>query len=161
MTDTTVITEQAAARGLIARRGIEHILLGTDATDESTSADEWARDIALALGARVTVVCAFDSPRSFRKRGSIYLTQARDELEAEAKEVVAEVVASLVDAGVEATGVAFEGSLSDAVLRLAEDESPDAIVVTGLTPPGGRDYLVGSAAERVVRHATVPVFVVK
>ena len=50
----------------IARRGIRHILLGTDASDESMAADEWARDIALAVGARVTVVCAFDSPRAFR-----------------------------------------------------------------------------------------------
>ena len=68
----------------IARRGISHILLGTDASDESMAADEWARDIALAVGARVTVVCAFDSPRAFRKRGSIYLEQARDELQAQA-----------------------------------------------------------------------------
>jgi len=155
------MTDITEAAGPIARRGIDHILLGTDGSDESVSADEWARDIALAVGARVTVVCAFDSPKAFRKRGSIYLTQARDELEAEATEVVAEVVAGLIAAGVEATGVAFEGSTSDAVLRLAEDEAPDAIVISGRNPVGGRDYLVGSSAERIVRHATVPVFVVK
>ncbi len=60
---------------LIAARGIDHILLGTDGSDESVVADEWARDIALRLGAKVTVVCAFESPRAFRKRGSIYLTE--------------------------------------------------------------------------------------
>ena len=64
-------------------------------------------------------------------------------------------------AGVEASGVAFEGSTSDAVLRLAEDDPPDVIVISGRSPEGARDYLVGSAAERVVRHAKVPVFVVK
>jgi nucleotide-binding universal stress UspA family protein len=150
-----------SAPGPIARREIEHLLLGTDGTDESIAADEWARDIATALGARVTVVCAFDSPKAFRKRGSIYLAQARDELEAQAREIVAEVVADLIAAGIEATGVAFEGSTSDAVLRLAEDDPPDAIIISGRSPAGARDYLVGSAAERVVRHATVPVFVVK
>lgn len=149
------------AAGPIARRGIDHLLLGTDGSDESAAADEWARDIALALGARITVVCAFDSPKAFRKRGSIYLEQARDELEAQAREIVAEVVADLIASGVEATGVAFEGSTSDAVLRLAEDDPPDAIIIGGRSPAGARDYLVGSAAERVVRHATVPVFVVK
>jgi len=158
MTDTSRRDEAA---GPMARRGIHHILLGTDGSDESTAADEWARDIAVALGARVTVVCAFDSPRAFRKRGSIYLTQARDELEAQAREMVTEVVAALLAAGVAATGVAFEGSTSDAVLRLAEDDPPDVIVISGRSPAGVRDYLVGSSAERVVRHSTVPVFVAK
>jgi nucleotide-binding universal stress UspA family protein len=155
------MTERTDSGAGIARRGISHILLGTDGTDETIVADEWARDVALAVGARVTVVCAFDSPRAFRKRGSIYLPQVRDELEAQATEVVGEVVADLIAAGVQATGVAYEGSTSDAVLRLAEDLSPDIIVIDGRMPSGSRDYLVGSAAERVVRHAKVPVFVVK
>ena len=142
-------------------RGIRHILLGTDASDESVEADEWARDIALALGARVTVVAAFDSPKAFRKRGSIYLTQARDELQGQATEVAAEVVADLKAAGVEASGVAFEGNTTDAVLEIAEQVQPDIIVISGRSPAGTRDYLVGSAAERVVRHAKVPVLVVR
>lgn len=142
-------------------RGIHHILLGTDASDESVEADEWARDIALALGARVTVVAAFDSPKAFRKRGSIYLTQARDELQAQATEVAAEVVADLQAAGIEASGVAYEGNTPDAVLEVAEQVKPDIIVISGRSPAGARDYLVGSAAERVVRHAGVPVLVVR
>jgi len=143
-------------------RGINHILLATDASDESVEADEWARDIALALGARVTVVVAFDSPKAFRKRGSIYLTQARDELQAQATEVAAEVVADLKAAGVvEASGVAYEGNTPDAVLEIAEQVQPDIIVISGRSPAGARDYLVGSAAERVVRHARVPVLVVR
>ena len=145
----------------IARRGISHILLGTDASDESMAADEWARDIALAVGARVTVVCAFDSPRAFRKRGSIYLEQGRDELQAQATEVVGEVVADLINAGIVATGVAYEGKTSDAVLETAERERPDIIVISGIGPTGARDYLVASEAERIVRHAAVPVFVVR
>jgi nucleotide-binding universal stress UspA family protein len=142
-------------------RGIDHILLGTDGTDEAIVADAWARDIALRLGARVTVVCAYESPRAFRKRGSIYLTQARNEMERQATEVAAEVVEDLKAAGVEATGVAFEGSASDAVLKLEEDLEPDIIIIHGGSPSGTRDYLVGSAAERIVRHARVPVFVVR
>lgn len=145
----------------IAARGIDHILLGTDGSDESVVADEWARDIALRLGAKVTVVCAFDSPRAFRKRGSIYLTQARDEMESQAAEVAAEVAADLQKAGVEASGVAYEGSTSDAVLAMEEQLQPDIIVVYGGTPAGSREYLVGSAAERIVRHAKVPVFVAR
>ncbi len=61
----------------------------------------------------------------------------------------------------DATGVAYEGSTSDAVLAMEEQLKPDIIIVYGGTPAGSRDYLVGSAAERVVRHATVPVFVAR
>jgi nucleotide-binding universal stress UspA family protein len=79
----------------------------------------------------------------------------------QATEIVADVVAELIAAGLNASGVAYEGSTSDAVLRLAEDETPDVVVISGRAPAGARDYLVATGAERVVRHATVPVFVVK
>ena len=88
---------------------ITHILIGTDGSEVSERVLEWTKDIAKLRKASVTVVCAFDSPKSFRKRGSLYLAEARDSLEAEAKEIVAETVAELRDAGVEASGVAYRG----------------------------------------------------
>ena len=70
-------------------------------------------------------------------------------------------MADLLNAGVVAAGVAYEGKTSDAVLETAEREQPDIIVISGIGPTGARDYLVASEAERIVRHATVPVFVVR
>ena len=141
---------------------VEHVILGTDGSDDAEGARRWALGIARFWDARVTVVCAFDSPRSFRKRASMILPEVRNELEAEAREIVAEVVAFLESAGVEAEGVAYEGNMADAILDLAERDRPDVIVVSAASNEhGARDYLVSSAAERIVRHSPVSVFVIK
>ena len=140
---------------------ITHILIGTDGSEVSERVLQWTKDVARIRDASVTVVCAFDSPRSFRKRGSLYLEEARDSLEAEAKEIVAETVAELQKAGVEATGVAFEGEADDGILGQAEETEADIIIIGRGGRDGVKDYLMGSTAERVIRHADVPVFVVK
>ena len=101
--------------------------------------------IARFWEARVTVVCAYDSPRSFRRRGSIYLPEVRNEMEAEAQGIATEAVEAFVAAGIEATGVVFEGNVVDAILETAEDTAPDVIVIGGGSREGTRDYLVGRA----------------
>jgi nucleotide-binding universal stress UspA family protein len=140
---------------------VTHVLIGTDGSESSERALDWTKDIAKFRGASVTVVCAYDSPRSFRKRGSLYLQEARDSLEEEAKEIVAEAVASLEQAGIEAKGVAYEGDPVDGILSQAEASEADIIIIGRGGREGVKDYLMGSVAERVLRHADVPVFVVK
>ena len=140
---------------------ITHILIGTDGSEVSERVLEWTKDIAKLRDASVTVVCAFDSPKSFRKRGSLYLTEARDSLEAEAKEIVAETVAELAKAGIEADGVAIEGEADDGILGQADQTEADIIIIGRGGRDGVKDYLMGSTAERVIRHASIPVFIVK
>lgn len=117
--------------------------------------------IARFWGAKVTVVCAFDSPRSFRKCGSLVLPQVREEMEEEAREIAAEAAAELQANGVDANGVAFEGSPVDAILHFAEERKSNVVVIGGGGREGPRDYLVGSTVERIVRHSPVPVLVIK
>ena len=52
------------------------------------------------------------------------------------------------------------GRVDDEVLRVAEDAGSDLIVV-GSHDPGLRDYLIGSNASRIVRHAPCSVYVVR
>lgn len=140
---------------------VNHILFGTDGSASATRAQRWSMGIARFWEARATVVCAYDSPKSFRRRGSIYLPEVRNEMEQEAQEIVEEAVAEFVAAGLEAEGVVFEGNMEDAILGTAEQIEPDVIVIPGGGREGTRDYLVGSNVERIVRHATVSVLVIK
>ena len=85
-------------------------------------------------------------------------------MESQAAEVAAEIVADLLAAGVDADrGGLHEGSTSDAVLAMEEQAAkPDIIIAYGGTPAGSRAPRTWwAAAERVVRHATVPVFVAR
>jgi nucleotide-binding universal stress UspA family protein len=140
---------------------ITHVLLATNGSDEADRAAVWAKGIARFWEAKVTVLSAYDSPKAMRKRTSLLLPQIREELAREARELVAEVVADLRQAGIDADGVAYEGTPVDAILETAEQTGADLVVLGGGSPSGPRDYLVGSTAERVVRHAKVPVFVVR
>lgn len=142
-------------------QAVTHVLIGTDGSESAERALTWTRDIAKMREASVTVVCAFDPPRSFRKRGSLFLKEARNSLEEEAKEIVAEAVAELTNVGIEADGVAFEGEADDGILGQAEATEADIIIIGRGGREGVKDYLMGSVAERVIRYADVPVFVVK
>ncbi|MGH3076322.1 MAG: universal stress protein [Gaiellales bacterium] len=140
---------------------VSHVLFGTDGSEEAERAQRWAMGIAKFWDAKATVVCAFDSPRSFRKRGSLVLPEVRDEMEAEAREIAAEAAAELKANGVDADGVAYEGSAVDAILHFAEERKSNVVVIGGGGREGPRDYLVGSTVERIVRHSPVPVLVIK
>jgi nucleotide-binding universal stress UspA family protein len=105
------------------------------------------------------VVTAFDPPGPLRiKRGAPGLDEYRRELEEEASQTAAEVTAELINWGVSARAVAAGGNPADVILQTALDENADLIVLGGGKGGAGR-YLVGSTAERVVRHAAVPVYV--
>ena len=63
----------------------------------------------------------------------------------------------------EKLGVAAEievrvGHAATSILAVAEEKQADVIVIASHRP-GLQDYLLGSTAARVVRHATCPVFI--
>lgn len=62
--------------------------------------------------------------------------------------------------GVNAEAVIRTGQAARGILDLAEDKKADLIVIAS-HKPGFQDYLLGSTASRVVRHAACPVFVIR
>jgi nucleotide-binding universal stress UspA family protein len=52
------------------------------------------------------------------------------------------------------------GKVYEQVLRVAE-EADSSLIVVGSHQPGLRDYLIGSNASRIVRHAHCSVYVVR
>jgi nucleotide-binding universal stress UspA family protein len=74
---------------------------------------------------------------------------ARSDLEAMAKA-----------AGVKADVEVRSGTPATAILAAAEEKGTDLIIIAS-HQPGLQDYLLGSTASRVVRHATCSVLVVR
>lgn len=140
---------------------VKKILLATDGSDETIKVDEFAAALAKASGAHVVVVTAFNPPVTIRKRGSVMVEELREKFEVEAKEIVAEVEEDLAKHGVSTSGLAVEGKPAEAILRACEEETPDLIVMGAGGESELKHFLLGSTAERVVRHAEVPVTVVK
>ena len=61
-------------------------------------------------------------------------------------------------AGIKADIVVRSGSAHNAILEVARDRGVNLIIV-GSHKPGLQDYLLGSTAARIVRHAKCSVFV--
>ncbi len=74
-----------------------------------------------------------------------------------AKEKLQDVLREI---GIDAEAVIRTGQPARCILDLAEDKNADLIVIAS-HKPGLQDYLLGSTASRVVRHASCPVFIIR
>lgn len=64
------------------------------------------------------------------------------------------------DVGTNTEVVVRSGQAGTAIIATAEEKNADLIIVAS-HKPGMQDYLLGSTASRVVRHAKCPVFVIR
>jgi len=144
----------------------KHILVGTDLSTHSLPALDSAATFARSFGAKVTLVHVFDPaplvppaaiPRPERVEESI----ASELHEAVVKEL--ETLRKKHLAGVE--GVQIEvirsAAPAKAIIDLAENKGVDLIVVGTHGRTGIAHMLIGSVAERVVRHAHCAVLAVR
>lgn len=144
------------------------ILVPFDGSHNGERALAWSILAARNNDAEVVVVVAFDPPLTVKGRGASYVEEMRATLEEEAKELAEEAVAGLLATGVTARGVVVKGDVARAILETADEESVDLIVIgrQGLTHEAGdtlekfRALMSGGIAEKVSRHANVPVLVV-
>lgn len=140
----------------------QKILLPTDGSEHAEKTIQYAVRLAKATGATIVAIYAFNPPPLLRsQRGAAMLEEFRASLEAEAKDIIAEVAERLGKEGLNVTTLAVEGSPAEAILRAAEDEKPDMIVMGsrgGGSLPG---LALGGVAEKVVRYSPVTVTIVK
>jgi nucleotide-binding universal stress UspA family protein len=75
--------------------------------------------------------------------------------------VAAEILGDIIEAaGVKADVEVRPGPPAATILAAAEEKGTDLIIIAS-HQPGLKDYLLGSTASRVVRHATCSVLVVR
>ena len=82
-----------------------------------------------------------------------FFERAREESQAELAEMAKE-------AGLDATVVVKTGHPAQDILTIADEHKVNLIII-GSHRPGLQDYLLGSTAARVVRHAQCPVLVMR
>ena len=152
------MTEQQGDSALPA---ITRILVGVDGSEESQRTVDVVRSIALATGAEVVVVVAFDEAWSFERPAATIVDGAVDEDQPEAEKVASHAQSVLAAAGVVTRGVVYEGTFPQAVAAILEEEHPDFVVVGAGVRSRTREFFFGSNAEKVVRTAPVSVLVVR
>ncbi len=137
---------------------IHRILIPTDGSESVKSAVTRGIALARTLNATVTALHVVDASRFATVPGLEW-----DALEAALKEEAERALAFVEDigreAGVEVVAKRADGHPSDVIVNEGRDH--DLIVMGTLGRTGLAHLLLGSVAERVIRHAPCPVLVVR
>ena len=143
---------------------IKTILVPTDFSDFAAHAYNWALGLAIDCKAKIVLFHA-TPPMSHlafpRKRLLSHLACMERELIADAEKRVGEFAAKK---GTSSVPVETRVTLGEAVweiCRMAEKEHADLIIMGSHGRTGLSHVVLGSVAERVVRHALCPVLVVR
>ena len=140
---------------------IRRILVGVDGTGSSSMALGWAKEIALATGAKL-FVATITGPIA---RGPFAQSAVRATLmqreEKIARDVLEKAVAGLDDAGLDVTGVLARGFATVELLRIADKKRVDLVVVGSHGHSGRERVLVGSVADSIKDQVSCSVLVAK
>jgi nucleotide-binding universal stress UspA family protein len=139
----------------------QHILVPTDFSQASELAVHAAAIVARQNGARVTLLHVLGLPMLYDED----LEQARPEareLEAAVHDHLDRVVEKLLgDLPDVKTALLRDRSPAEAICQWALEQDVDLIVVATHGRTGLTHFLIGSVAERVVRHAPCPVLTMR
>jgi nucleotide-binding universal stress UspA family protein len=138
---------------------LSRILFATDLTEPSYDGFTFALDLARTIGARLIVFHAIEPiPLSYGGAVPVIDTQAERKLLVEnARRKLTELESEGARQNVVVVTEVTEGVASEKILEAAEDFGCELIVLTIHNRGFVERALLGSAAERVVRDAHVPV----
>jgi nucleotide-binding universal stress UspA family protein len=139
------------------------ILLASDGSDNALRAAMAAGDLAKKYGSEVTVVNVFTPPTDLVAiAGAPVVTVDVGELMESTQNAVAKRTGKILDE----TGVRYEirykiGHPADSIIRLAEEEKAELIVLGSRGLSAIKSFFLGSVSDRVIHHAHCPVLIVK
>ena len=137
-----------------------HLLVPVDFSDCSRHALDQASDIATRTGARVTLLHVLELPAGYRGQPPADYLQDIDQRATTQLDEWAELVEQKTRNQVERivrTGV----PAAQALALAAEDRSIDLVVVGSRGRTGMKRLVLGSVAEKLVRHSGLPVLVAR
>jgi nucleotide-binding universal stress UspA family protein len=138
---------------------IHHILCPVDFSQESTEIVEYAATLALRFGADLTALHAVYDRLDITCSHIPHppLEQLREELIRAAEETLQRVASRLLRRLPYAKAVVVVGSPGEQITRYARDQGVDLIVMGTQGLSGLNHMIMGSTAERVIRHSPCPV----
>jgi nucleotide-binding universal stress UspA family protein len=137
--------------------GWKKILVATDGSKYSVIAINKAIDFAKAYGGSLVVLSVVDVPTEFYAEAP----KAVEDMIRTAREYTAAVKKQAEADGVKSESYVGEAEAWEAIVKLANDQDVNMIVVGSHGRTGLRRLLMGSVTEKVIGHAPCPVLVVK
>ena len=141
----------------------KHILIASDGSDLAKKAVEQGMALAKALDAKVTAVTVTE-PLAMVAPGEVALAFPIDEYEKGAAATAAEILSGIseaaADAGVTCETMHMKDSYpAEGIVEAAKQQGCDLIVMSSHGRRGLRRLVLGSQANEVVTHSTIPVLI--
>jgi nucleotide-binding universal stress UspA family protein len=143
-------------------RALKQILIATDGSENAEKAANFGIKIAELSGAKVYAVYVIDiTPYYSIPLDQIWSKEVYEQLEKMGHEITFSVEKNAKAAGLEAESLVLKGDPAERILNFAEEQNVDMIVVGSHGIGGFERLVIGSVSEKVVRHAKIPVLVVR
>lgn len=141
------------------------ILVALDGSDRSDKILRHTAELAEKLGAAVTLFHVVPSlppyVNSAVDRFGSAQTSIIDELMQNGKEIIENAAKTISALGVQAVSDMTMGQPADKILIKAKEENFDLIIIGSRGLSQIKGYLMGSVSNRVSRHATCPVLIIR
>lgn len=138
-----------------------HILVPIDFSKLSLSALNVAVPLARDQGARLWLLAVVEPATYVAGVESTAIAVQTAESQRNADVRLQEIAEQEVPPTVKVSRLVQRGRACEVITRLAQEKGMDLIVLTTHSRTGVDRFLMGSTAERVVRHAPCPVYVVR
>ena len=147
---------------IIETKILKKILIATDDSETAEKAADFGIEIAGLSGAKVYAVYVIDTtPYYSIPLDQVWSKDVYEQFEQMGHEATSYVEKVAKAAGIEAESIVLKGDPAEKILNFAEEQNVDMIVVGSHGKGGFERLVIGSVSEKVVRHAKVPVLVVR
>ncbi len=143
---------------------MKKIMIATDGSEPGRQAAEVGINLAKLAGAEVTAVYVVDMARLTQLPGYITVPGIKDSLlelmDEEGEKATTEIEEMAKEAGVICHKQVAGGDPAEELIRLSKESEMDLLVMGSIGKSGLSKILLGSVAEKVVRHAEVPILLI-
>jgi len=142
---------------------IKKILCPVDFSEPSRLGIETAVDLAVRFGAEIEVLYVLPvlPPQPFDPNYNFQVPEYEALLHKDAEDQLAALIKEKIPSGIKATGLIGHGSAGKEIVNFAQETQADLIVIASHGKGGWHHLIMGSVAEKVIRHSTCPVFIVR
>ena len=146
----------------IERKPRRQILIATDGSETSNEAADFGIEMVGCSGAKIYAVYVIDTtPYRSVSLDKIWSKETLEEFERIGHEATSYVEKIGKAAGAEVESRVLRGNPAEKIITFAEDNNVDMIIVGSFGKGRYERAVLGSVSEKIIKHAKVPVLVVR
>jgi len=140
---------------------VRNVLVPVDFSANAEASAKYASDLAQKFGAKLHLLHVVEPASFVNDLKNVPFTLSDKQLEATAMTDLEALSTRFIDPGVQSSWMVKHGKGYQEIVKVAKQMKADMIVIATHGYTGLKHTIMGSTAERVVRHAPCPVLVLR